>query len=94
MEFGILLFEVGWPSIKGDSGVAISSSMASVMSCIFVINLNIKTLSRRKYAVAAKSKVDAIGSRLAKLQSRAFRCITQSGSDAVDALELDFQNHE
>ncbi len=93
MEFGILLFEVGWPSIKGDSGVAISSSMASVMSCIFVINLNIKTLSRRKYAVTLKTKVETIESRLTKLQSRAFSCITQSGSDAVDALELDFKNN-
>lgn len=91
MEFGILLFEIGWPPIKGDSGVAISSSMASVMSCIFVTNLNIKTLSRRKYAITAKKKIDSIESRLALLQAKAFSCITQSGSDAVDAIELELK---
>ena len=89
MEFGILLFETGWHAIKGDSGVAISSSMASVMSCIFVINLNIETLKRRKYALEAKVQLDSIESRLTRLQARAFSCITQSGTDAVEALELE-----
>ena len=89
MEFGVLLFETGWHAIKGDSGVAISSSMAAVMSCIFVINLNIKTLHRRNYAAEAKKSLDAVEARLRALQDRAFSCITQSGTDALEALELE-----
>lgn len=92
MEFGILLFETGWHAVRGDSGVAISSSMAAVMSCIFVINLNIKTLNRRNYAGEAKKRIDQIEDRLSTLQTRAFSCITQSGSDAVAALELELED--
>ncbi len=55
---GVKVFQVGWGAVRGDSGPAISSAIAAVMSAIFIANLNIKSLKARRYA-------DTIGLRLA-----------------------------
>ncbi|MBC7756998.1 MAG: cyclodeaminase/cyclohydrolase family protein, partial [Bdellovibrio sp.] len=50
MGFGVFMFEKGWHAIRGDSGVSLSAAMSGLMSSIFIANLNLKTLHRRKYA--------------------------------------------
>ncbi len=92
MDYGVIIFENGWHAIRGDSGVAISAAMSSVMSCIFIINLNLKTLNRRKYAADNIQKVQELQRRLEELQTRAFTCVTSISSESVESIQLDLEN--
>jgi formiminotetrahydrofolate cyclodeaminase len=89
MEFGVTMFEGGWHAIRGDSGVAISAAMSGVMSSIFIINLNLKTLRRRKYSSENLGRVQALQARLEVLQTKAFSCVTHISSESVKSIQLE-----
>ncbi|WP_395338532.1 cyclodeaminase/cyclohydrolase family protein [Ningiella sp. W23] len=89
MEFGVSIFDNGWHAVRGDSGVAISGAMSSVMSSIFIINLNLKTLKRRKYAKDNLKRCQKIQSQLEILQTKAFSCVTSISSESVKSIQLD-----
>ncbi|MGA4635024.1 cyclodeaminase/cyclohydrolase family protein [Pseudomonas solani] len=94
MGFGIFSFENGWHAIRGDSGVAISASMSSVMSSIFIANLNLKTLKRRNYASINLKRCQQIQGSLNELQTRAFSCVTNISSESLESIQLELQDHE
>lgn len=94
MGYGILVFEDGWHAIRGDSGVAISASMSGVMSSIFIINLNLKTLKRRRYAHQNIKKCQEIQNKLESLQSRAFSCVTSISSESLKSIQLELKVDE
>lgn len=89
MEHGILVFEDGWHAIRGDSGVAISASMSGVMSSIFIINLNLKTLKRRQYARKNIKKCQEIQNKLESLRSKAFSCVTSISSESLKSIQFE-----
>lgn len=91
MRFGITMFEHGWSAIRGDSGVAISSAMASVMSSIFITNLNLKSLKKRKYASENIKKLEELQNRLNELQTKAFSCITAISSESLKSIQLELE---
>ena len=89
MEYGITVFENGWHAIRGDSGVSISAAMSGIMSSIFIINLNLKTLKNRKYAVNNLNRIEAIQKRLEKLQTNAFSCVTSISAESLESIQLE-----
>ncbi|MCH1925009.1 cyclodeaminase/cyclohydrolase family protein [Shewanella sp. C32] len=89
MEYGINIFEHGWHAVRGDSGVSISAAMSGIMSCIFITNLNLKTLKRRKYAAENLARVQSIQTRLENLQVKAFTCVTSIGAESIDSIQLE-----
>ncbi|AZE00996.1 cyclodeaminase/cyclohydrolase family protein [Pseudomonas chlororaphis] len=89
MGYGINMFDDGWHAIRGDSGVAISAAMSGVMSSIFIINLNLKTLRRRKYALDNLKRCQAIQSRLEELQLKAFSCVASISSESLKSIQLE-----
>ncbi|WP_416311293.1 cyclodeaminase/cyclohydrolase family protein [Pseudomonas sp. W03] len=91
MRFGITMFEHGWSAIRGDSGVAISSAMASVMSSIFITNLNLKTLKKRKYASDNLKKLQGLQSNLNELQTKAFSCVTAISAESLESIQLELE---
>jgi formiminotetrahydrofolate cyclodeaminase len=90
MEFGVTMFDNGWHAIRGDSGVAISAAMSGVMSSIFIINLNLKTLKRRKYATENIKRCADLQKKLETLQTRAFYCIVSISSESLESIQLEF----
>ncbi len=92
MEYGIGIFNNGWHAIRGDSGVAISASMSAVMSSIFIINLNLKTLKRRKYAKEKLEKVLILQKKLDDLQTKAFSYISLISHESLDSIQLELQS--
>lgn len=52
-----------------------SAAMSGVMSSIFIINLNLKTLKRRNYASDNLKRVEELQSKLERLQARAFHAL-------------------
>ncbi|VXB24510.1 conserved hypothetical protein [Pseudomonas sp. 8BK] len=91
MGFGIFAFENGWHAIRGDSGVAISAAMSSVMSSIFIANLNLKTLKRRNYASLNLKRCQALHNSLNELQTKAFSCVTTISSESLESIQLELQ---
>lgn len=57
IDFGFTIFEKGFQSARGDSGVAISNLLSAVSGSLFVTLLNIKT--RRKSQWTEKLREDA-----------------------------------
>ncbi len=93
MEYGVTMFEHGWHAIRGDSGVAISAAMSGVMSSIFIINLNLKTLKRRKYADENLKRIQDLQKKLEELQTRAFSCVTSISSEALESIQLELNTN-
>lgn len=89
MGHGVTMFDHGWHAIRGDSGVAISAAMSGVMSSIFIINLNLKTLRKRKYAKENIKRCSELQKQLEALQTRAFSCVTAIGSESLESIQLE-----
>ncbi len=94
VEHSIVIFEDGWSAVRGDSGASISAAIAGVMTGIFVVNLNLKTLKGRKYAKVNISRCDDIYSRLQEKQIKAFSCVVSLNSEALDAIQLELEGTE
>jgi len=92
MQHGITIFEQGWHAVRGDSGVSISAAMSGVMSSIFIINLNLKTLKRRKYSSTNIKKCQLLQEKLNILQTRAFSCVTSISSESLESIQLELEN--
>ncbi|WP_018415373.1 cyclodeaminase/cyclohydrolase family protein [Teredinibacter turnerae] len=93
MEYGVTIFEHGWHAIRGDSGVAVSAAMSGVMSSIFIINLNLKTLKRRKYAEENLKRCQGLQKRLEVLQTKAFSCVTSISSESLESIQLELNTN-
>jgi formiminotetrahydrofolate cyclodeaminase len=89
VDHGVGAFNIGWEAIRGDSGAAISAAIAGVMSALFIINVNLKTLRDRKYA---KDNIERCAKAYADLQAKqvqAFTCVTSLSAEALEAIQLD-----
>ncbi|ENN6811419.1 cyclodeaminase/cyclohydrolase family protein [Vibrio fluvialis] len=89
MGFGVVMFDKGWHAIRGDSGVSISAAMSGVMSSIFIANLNLKTLKKRKYAKENVTRCQKLQDNLSKLQTQAFSCVTTISSESIGSIQLE-----
>lgn len=91
MGFGVVMFEKGWHAIRGDSGVSISAAMSGVMSSIFIANLNLKTLKKRKYAKENVARCQNLQDTLSRLQTQAFSCVTTISSESISSIQLELE---
>jgi methenyltetrahydrofolate cyclohydrolase len=89
IDHGIIAFDNGWHAIRGDSGAAISAAMAGVMSGIFIINLNLKSLKDRKSAEQILQKCGSLYEGLQAKQISAFSCVTSLNKEAIEAIQLE-----
>lgn len=86
---GVQVFQVGWGAVRGDSGAAISSAIAAVMSAIFITNLNLKSLGDRRYARENISRCADLYAKLQDRQASAFQCVTSLNAEALAAVQLE-----
>ena len=94
VKYGIAMYENGWEHIRGDSGVAISAALSGIMSALFIINLNLKTLKRRKYSTLALSRSQELQKKFEELQTDAFACISSISSESLKSIQLELENQE
>lgn len=92
IDHAVVVFESGWHAVRGDSGTAISAAISGVMSGIFIINLNLKTLKGRNYSTSNIDKCKGIYDRLYTKQTKAFSCVTSLNSEAIKAIQLELLN--
>ena len=88
IDHGVVVFESGWPAVRGDSGAALSAAIAGVMSGIFIANLNIKTLNGRKYATDNLHRCGELCTDLNAKQTKAFSCVTSLNAEAIATIQL------
>lgn len=86
-SFALSMFQGGWAYVRGDSGAAMSSAIASITSGAFIINLNLKILKERHYAHANAKRVHALNHKIESLQKKAFGCVTSLNTEAVNAMQ-------
>jgi len=89
VKYGISMYEDGWEHVRGDSGVAISAALSSIMSAVFIINLNLKTLRRRNYAAEAVERSQDLEERLNEAQANAFSYISSISSESLESIQLE-----
>lgn len=89
IDHGVVVFESGWHAVRGDSGAALSASIAGVLSGIFIANLNIKTLKGRKYAADNLKRCSDLYKQLEIKQGKAFSCVTSLNAEAIASIQLE-----
>lgn len=94
IDHGIAVFESGWHAVRGDSGAAISAAIAGVMSGIFIVNLNLKTLKKRKYAADNVERCEKLYRELQAKQNKAFSCVTSLSSEAITSIQLELRGEQ
>lgn len=87
VEFGISVFEEGWEPIRGDSGAAISVAISGAMSCVFIVNVNAKTLKNRSSSKVMVQLGQDLTSRIQASQNKAFECVVNISREALTAIE-------
>lgn len=66
-EYSIYVFDNGFKSARGDSGVAISSALSSISGCISIISLNLQSFPKNKWTEEIKRQKSEIRSKYEKL---------------------------
>lgn len=67
-EKALLVFDLGFKSARGDSGVAISSALAGASGCISIIYLNLTSFRGGEWATEIRKKADGLSQRVQDLQ--------------------------
>jgi len=63
-----LVFDLGFKSARGDSGVAISAALAAASGCVSIIYLNLTSFRGGEWAVRTREKADELSQRTQNLQ--------------------------
>lgn len=60
VDYAENVFDVGLPYVRGDSGVALCSAVSSVLSCIFIVNLNLKKFTQNHWTIQRRAECDQL----------------------------------
>ena len=88
VDYGVVAFTKGWTAVRGDSGAAISASIAGITAGLFIANLNLRDLRDRAYAKDKTARCGELYNLLTQKQQQAFKCVTSLNSEALDAIQL------
>lgn len=92
IEHGNFIFDNAYTAVRGDSGAAISAAIASITSSIFIINLNLVSLSRRKWAKEKKKSCDDMYEKLQKKQYDAFTRVGALSTEVVETMQFNIDD--
>lgn len=81
-EKAIVVFDLGFKSARGDSGVAISSAIAGASGCLSIIYLNLTSFRGSDWARQTRQTADTIGLRVQSLQVQLIERIARLQSEA------------
>lgn len=83
------MFDLGFEAARGDSGAAISASVAGAMSSIFVVNLNLRSFRSSDWAEERRHKVDKLHAQLETAQLEAFSRVGILKEEDIEAFQMD-----
>jgi len=82
-EKGLSVFDLGFQSARGDSGVAISSAASAASSAISIIYLNLTSFKGSEWAIDTRLKTDDLSKRLQSLQIELFTRIDRLRQEVI-----------
>lgn len=88
-EAGLLVFDIGFKSARGDSVVAIASALSAASGCVGIAYLNLKGVRPGKWASGQREAADRLDARVAELHIELERRKAILRRAAVDALGED-----
>lgn len=97
IEIAISIFDKGFKSARGDSGVAISNLLSAICGGLFVIFLNLNSFYKSKWLDETRKRAEELMRRYNKFQVVAFEKVLElyeSLDDADKQLKLEFFGDE
>ena len=74
-ERALTVFDLGFKSARGDSGVAISSALSGASGAISIVYLNLTSFKGSEWAIQTRSKADELTKQAQRLQVELFNRI-------------------
>lgn len=83
-EEGLVVFDLGFQSARGDSGVAISSALSGASGCISIIYLNLTSFRGSEWAVQTRHEADNLSKKTRDLQMALFKRIDRLQTEVLE----------
>ncbi len=92
MDYAFTIFDNGFKSARGDSGVAISNLLSSAQGALFVVFLNLRTFKKSKWKEQKMNEAVNLALRFTKIQKEAYQRVVKLYNENSDdqQLTLDF----
>jgi methenyltetrahydrofolate cyclohydrolase len=92
IKYSFRIFDNGFKSARGDSGVAISNLLSSIQGALFVVFLNLKTITKSKWKDEKMREAVELAVQFTKIQKDAFKRVVILYNENSDdkQLTLDF----
>jgi formiminotetrahydrofolate cyclodeaminase len=73
--FAILIFDYGFKSARGDSGVALNTAISAIAGCLSIINLNLLSLENDEWTDSLRKELVLLKEEYRRLSLRAVECL-------------------
>jgi formiminotetrahydrofolate cyclodeaminase len=87
-ERALTVFDIGYKAARGDSGVAVSTALSGGSGALFVAYLNLTKFREGEWAVATRSRCDALTARVQDLQRELFDRVARLQEEGLRTLQL------
>jgi formiminotetrahydrofolate cyclodeaminase len=88
IQYAITIFDKGFPSARGDSGVAISNLLAGISGSLFVVFLSLKNYKESKWLVEMTRQAETLIYKYDALHKEAFKRVMNLYTENVDENQL------
>lgn len=82
-EHGLAVFDLGFRSARGDSGVAISAALSGASGALSVVFLNLTSFRGSRWAVQTREEADMLNARVQELQGEMVTRLLRLRTEAV-----------
>jgi formiminotetrahydrofolate cyclodeaminase len=89
VDHAAILFQIGFKAVRGDSGVALSAAVGSVLSAVYIINLNLIPFKGNYWALQRRKACDALQRAAVDKYKAAVSYANALATENVDALDGD-----
>jgi formiminotetrahydrofolate cyclodeaminase len=83
-ERALTVFQLGFKSARGDSGVAVSAALSAVHGSLAIVFVNLTSFRGGAWAVAQREAAETLQSRVADLQTRFYQALNDLHQEVID----------
>lgn len=88
ISYAFNIFDLGFKSARGDSGVAISNLLSSAQGALFVTFLNLKTFKKSKWKTEKINEAVTLAEKFSKIQKDAFTRVVDLYNENPESEQL------
>lgn len=87
LSHALTIFDQGFKSARGDSGVAISNLLSAISGSLFVIFLNLKSFKRSKWKDNKMNKAAQLAKQYTEIQRLSYSKVVEMYNENLDGVE-------